>query len=128
MRHFPAAVLGMALSLSLGCASAPKKAVLGSARAVPNRIVAQIDSRRIAIGSEPVVVLDFREDWDGGSGGTLMTARIAGGKLWVTTNQVSRGPRGRGETTTDEKEFGLAGFRKATVKTPGGTVVFNADP
>jgi len=124
----PFAVLGLALSLGLGCASAPEKSGNGSARAVPRRVVAQVDSHQVDIGTEPVVVLDYHQDWDGGSGGTLMTARIGDGKLRVTTKQVSRGPHSRAETSTDEKEFGLAGFRKATVRTPGGTVVFSGEP
>jgi hypothetical protein len=96
--------------------------------AIPKRIVAQIDSERTEITQTPVRLLDFREDWDGGSGGTLVSAQIKSGWLQVTNTTVSPGANDGELHSSVVDTFELSGFRRAEVATNVAPLVFIAVP
>jgi hypothetical protein len=95
---------------------------------VASRVFAEFDSRQTEITSTVAVLMDFRSEWNGGSGGTLMRAQIKNGWLEVNTTCVSPGSQ-----TTEFREetinmYDLSAFHQETVEDSVGTVSFRAAP
>lgn len=120
------------ISVALGCGRSlllipsPRTAPVDSA--APARIVAQVDSELTYVTSAPVTLLDSHEDWDGGSGGTLMTAQLKNGWLQVTSETVSPGSNGGESHSTVVDTFELSGFRRAQIADGADPWVFMAVP
>jgi len=119
-------------SLELGCGRKllllPAKEVSVGDTAIPLRVVAEVGSEKIEIRSTEVTLLDLREDWDGGSGGAMVTAKIERNRLRVTSVKVSPGAGNGNAHARTIDEFDLSGFRRETVETDAGTVVITVEP
>jgi hypothetical protein len=94
----------------------------------PSHIVAEAGSQRTEIASAQVELVDFHEDWDGGSGGMSIEARVKDGWLEVSTTDVYRHPQsGEGHASVVDA-FDLSAFRSEKIESPMGPIIFTAVP
>jgi len=118
--------------LELGCGRKllflPANEVAVGTTALPLRVVAEVSSEKIEISSKEVTLLDLRKDWDGGSGGTMVTAKVERNRLRVTSVTVSPGVGDGNAYARTIDEFDLFGFRRESLETDAGTVVIAVGP
>ena len=94
----------------------------------PSHIVAEAGSQRTEISSVRAKLVDFHEDWDGGSGGMSIEARVKDGWLEVSTADVYRhSQNGEGHAYVVDA-FDLSAFRSETMESPMGPIIFTAVP
>jgi len=77
----------------------------------------------IEIGNHPVTLVDFHEDWDGGSGGTLVTGQIAGETLKLTEVTVSPDSGSSERRKTLTTTYDLCDFSREVLETTAGAFV-----
>jgi hypothetical protein len=87
------------------------------------RIAAEVTSGVIEIGNHPVTLVDFHEDWDGGSGGTLVTGQIAGETLKLTEVTVSPDSGSSERRKTLTTTYDLCDFSREVLETTAGAFV-----
>jgi hypothetical protein len=80
------------------------------------------------VGSKPITLVDFHEDSDGGSGGTLVKGQIDGHILRLTETVVSPGSTSSESHWTTITEFDLRGLTREVVETKAATLVVRTVP
>jgi hypothetical protein len=136
--YFPLEQIPDAL-VELGCgrlrlhASRPLRADASRAegtasRPSPSRVWVEVLSRVSEVGATPVTLVDFHEDWDGGSGGTVVQGQIDGHTLRLTEAAVSPGSNSNVAHWTTITEFDLRGLTREVVETKVATIVVSTVP
>ena len=130
-RHYFPADLAPEAPVELGCGrlllrSARSESLVG--RSSSPRVWAQALSTQSEVGATPVTLVDYHEDWEGGSGGTLVVGRVDGDRLRLTETSVSPGSGSMERRWTTTTEFDLRGLTREVVETSVASIVVSAAP
>jgi hypothetical protein len=115
--------------IALGCDKAlllePNRTARPAKTPSPANVCAKLEGRLIPLSNEDVTLFDMREDWEGGSGGTLLMARLLPATLRLTETSVSRGANSSELRTTTVTEYDRSGIAHEEVQTPAGLLVLH---